>query len=106
MNSLHYFKDLPPVVTPNCVTRATRDWLPRLSIPRANFISVFREQVSAYTKVLSVYQVSEFKARGAIHFGPEGPSFLASWDKRWTLFVLQSHRKPDHPPVLSRRTVP
>ena len=81
MNSLHYFKDLPPVVTPNCVTRATRDWLPRLSIPRANFISVFREQVSAYTKVLSVYQVSEFKARGAIHFGPEGPSFLASWDK-------------------------
>jgi len=28
-------RGLLPVVTPNCVTRASRDWIPRLSIPRA-----------------------------------------------------------------------
>ena len=34
-----------------CVARASRDWLPRLSIPRAKFNGAFKEQVLACTKV-------------------------------------------------------
>ena len=34
-----------------CAARASRDWLPRPSIPRAKFNGAFREQVSACTKV-------------------------------------------------------
>ncbi len=27
-------------------------------------------------------RLDELKTSGAIHLGPEGPSFLASWDKK------------------------
>jgi hypothetical protein len=68
-------RGLPPIDIPNCMARAIRDWIPRLSIPRAKIRVFLEELVSAYTKVRLIYK------RGEIHPSPKVLGFLPSEDK-------------------------
>ena len=67
-----------------CVARASRDWIPRLSIPRAKILMTvcLEELVSACSvnSETSLARMSDWK-QGAIHPSRERLGFLASSDK-------------------------
>ena len=85
MNSFRYAKGQLLVVTPNCVTRAFRVRDPTClarhvltnndDLFRGTCLSLLRQQWYEFS-------MSENFGKVTIHLGPEGPSFLASMDKR------------------------